>query len=136
MKNKKTRNLFTQAVLSNNEVAISKLYNKIKESGLEGYKNAAGKTIDQVILADLFMSSWELVNHTASLKENEYWIEISKAKITLPNSISADFIKERIIDNDLIGLHAAFDSIPREDKEAIALDVLYKLIDYRAEQGY
>ena len=145
--NKERKTLLDQSVISNDKKALTMFYNKIKTNGLSVYKNVGSETIEEVLQIELANTLGRLI-HDTSMKDmdkiklikllEERSRIVREALQNLGVVINSEHLKNAVVKNDAIVFRVAYHLIP-EAPEAkrteIALDALYKLIDYRIQQG-
>ena len=123
----KNRNLYSQAVLSNNKTALSMLYNKIQKNGVDIY----GK-IDSSIVSTEKMMVMDLSDTLNYFISRNYWDKPKYDKNLSP----ADKVKYAVINGDSEGLRITLNGLSVEQRISAMFAALNSLIDYRIEQKY
>ena len=135
----KTRDLFNQAVLSNNKDALTMLYNKMLKNGLKVYKHVGIETMEEVMRIQFFHTLSNFIHDISLINMSRSAIEAKYENVreSLSKSlIGSEFLKDKVVQNDRISYEVAYNLIPEKAQGEIALNALYKLIDYRIEKGY
>ena len=118
---KKIRNLLTQAILSNNKVAIDIISTKI-EKGL---------------IKDLYTGVYSLLKQNPLEVRSYYNKQLEEREKELETPISSKDISNAVIKGDEIEFLVAYDLIEENaDKKSILINAIYEVIDYRIAQGY
>lgn len=141
----KQRNLFLQAVLSNNKIALNHIRTGKSVSTDIEWKITSNNLVYKDLVTALSCLTVDSTNISVRIKMN---LVIEKKEELKDKVITAELIKDMVIDGDWIGLNAAFKLLPsdeevfygqsnqQQDRRTTLHNALNLLIDYRVEHKY